>query len=95
VHFFALKLNIMLVPIMIIILLLILNVPSLNHFEQSKALGLASDKLPKVFDPNMKVEQIFLKPVTNPSGALSQRGNIIIQRESGEEWEARVSHYEE
>src|SRR5438093_1419952 len=77
-HFFALKLNIMLVPMMIIILLLILNVPSLNHLEQSKALGLASDKLPKVFDPNMKVEQIFLKPVTNPSDSLSQASSMTF-----------------
>jgi aldose sugar dehydrogenase len=77
-YFFAPKLNFMVVPILIIVLLLILNVPRLNHFEQSKALGLTSDKLPNVFDPNMKVEQIFQKPVTTPSGSLSQVSSMTF-----------------
>lgn len=71
-HLFALKLHIIVVLIMIIISLLIIIVPSLIYFEQSKAFGLVSEKLPNVFDPNMKVEQIFLKSVKNSSRTLSQ-----------------------
>ena len=69
---FALKFNIMLVSIIIISLSLILVGPSFIYYEQSKVFGLVSDKLPNVFDPNLKVEKIFLKSDKNSSWTLSQ-----------------------